>query len=135
GVEVAENLQLANTQVSLVEFADQIMAPYDSDMVQILHKEMTDKGVELILNDGLQKISDDYVETMSGKKIHAGAVVLAIGVRPETTLAEDAGLEIGETGAIKVNQHYLTNDPDIYAVGDVIEVHHQLLHKPTRLAL
>lgn len=135
GIEVAENLKLADYEVTLVEFANQVMAPFDEDMAQILHKEMVDHGVNLVLNDGLAEVADDYVITQSGKKIKAEAVILAIGVRPETHLAEAAGLDIGETGAIKVNQHYLTSDPDIYAVGDAIEVYHRLLHKPTRLAL
>lgn len=135
GVEVAENLKLAGHNVSLVEFANQVMAPYDYDMAQILHKEMVDNGIELILDDGLTKIGDGYVETSSEKRIKADAVILAIGVRPETTLAEESDLEIGNTGAIKVDHNYLTNDKNIYAVGDAIEVHHRLLHKPTRLAL
>lgn len=135
GVEVAENLKLANYNVTLVEFANQIMTSFDYDMAQILHKEMVDHGVELIVNDGLAKIADDFIETQSGKKIDAQAVVIAIGVRPETSLAQDAGLKIGETGAIKVDHNYLTSDQDIYAVGDAIEVYHRLLHKPTRLAL
>ncbi|MFT8320796.1 MAG: FAD-dependent oxidoreductase [Bacillus sp. (in: firmicutes)] len=135
GVEVAENLQLANYNVTLVEFANQVMAPFDYDMAQILHKEMVDHGVELILDDGLAKISDGYITTNSGKKVDAQAVVLAIGVKPETSLAKEAGLEIGETGAIKVDSNYLTSDKDIYAVGDAIEVYHRLLQKQTRLAL
>lgn len=135
GVEVAENFRLADYRVSLVEFADQIMAPYDYDMAQILHKEMIDHDVNLILNDGLDRIGEKHIKTQSGKEIRAEAVVLAIGVRPETSLAEDAGLDIGTTGAIKVDHNYLTNDKDIYAVGDAIEVYHRLLHKPTRLAL
>lgn len=135
GVEVAENLQLADYNVTLVEFANQVMAPFDYDMAQILHKEMMDHGVELILNDGLAKISDGYITTNSGRKIDAQAVVLAIGVRPETNLAKEAGLEIGETGAIKVDSNYVTSDKDIYAVGDAIEVYHRLLQKQTRLAL
>lgn len=135
GVEVAENLRLAGFNVSLVEFAPQIMAPFDYDMVQILHKEMIDKGVDLILGDGLAKIGEGYIETQSGKKIKAQAVVLAIGVRPETSLAKEAGLEIGELGGIKVDHNYLTNDKDIYAVGDAIEVYHRLTHKQTKLAL
>src|SRR5690625_4768801 len=98
GVEVAENLRLAGHHVSLVEFANQVMAPYDYDMAQILHKEMTDQGVDLILDDGLAKIGEDFIETNSGRRINAQAVVLAIGVRPETSLAEDADLEIGSTG-------------------------------------
>lgn len=135
GVEVAENLRLADYNVSLIEFANQVLAPIDYDMAQILHKELHDHGIKLILNDGLAKVGDGFVETQSGKKIPAEAVVLAIGVRPETTLAEDAGLELGELGGIKVNANYQTSDPDIYAVGDAIEVYHKLTHTPTRLAL
>ncbi|MHA6252345.1 FAD-dependent oxidoreductase [Oceanobacillus sp. CAU 1775] len=135
GVEVAENLKLAGYNVSIVEFADQIMAPYDYDMVQILHKEMTDQGINLILDDGLKRIKEDYIETNANKKIKADAVILAIGVKPNTNLAEKAGLEIGETGAIKVDHNYLTSDKNIYAVGDAIEVFHKILHKPTKLAL
>ncbi|MGY3714641.1 FAD-dependent oxidoreductase [Sutcliffiella cohnii] len=135
GVEVAENLKLADYNVTLVEFANQVMAPFDYDMAQILHKEMVDHGVNLVLDDGLAKIDDGHVITNSGKKVDAQAVILAIGVRPETSLAKDAGLEIGETGSIKVDRNYVTSVKDIYAVGDAIEVYHRLLHKPTRLAL
>lgn len=135
GVEVAENLRLAGKNVSLIEFQKQILVPFDYDMVQILHKEMVDKGVQLVVDDGLKAIGEGYVETMSGKKIAAQAVVLAIGVRPETKLAEEAGLEIGELGGITVDHNYLTNDPHIYAVGDAIEVYHRITHKKTRLAL
>lgn len=135
GVEVAENLRLAGRGVSLVEFAPQILMPFDEDMVQILHKEIMDHGVELVVNDGLAKISGTSITLNSGKEIQADIVVLAIGVRPETSLAQEAGLEIGETGAIKVNQFYQTSDRHIYAVGDAIEVYHRLMRKPTRLAL
>jgi NADPH-dependent 2,4-dienoyl-CoA reductase/sulfur reductase-like enzyme/rhodanese-related sulfurtransferase len=135
GVEVAENLRLAERNVSLVEFAPQILTPFDDDMVQILHKEMMDKGVELVVNDGLAKISDTSITLNSGKELAADVVVLAIGVRPETKLAVEAGLEIGETGAIKVNANYQTSDASIYAVGDAIEVFHRLTGKATRLAL
>ncbi|THE13405.1 pyridine nucleotide-disulfide oxidoreductase [Bacillus timonensis] len=135
GVEVAENLKLAGYHVTLVEFAKQVMAPFDYDMAQILHKEMVDHGVNLVLDDGLAQIGEGHITTNSGKKMDAQAVVLAIGVRPETSLAKEAGLEIGETGGIKVDHNYLTNDKNIYAVGDAIEVYHRLLHKPTRLAL
>jgi NADPH-dependent 2,4-dienoyl-CoA reductase/sulfur reductase-like enzyme/rhodanese-related sulfurtransferase len=135
GIEVAENLRLAERNVSLVEFAPQILMPFDQDMVQILHKEMMDKGVQLIVNDGLAKITSSTIELNSGKTVDADVVVLAIGVRPETTLAKEAGLEIGELGGIKVNANYQTSDENIYAVGDAIEVFHRLTHKPTRLAL
>jgi NADPH-dependent 2,4-dienoyl-CoA reductase/sulfur reductase-like enzyme/rhodanese-related sulfurtransferase len=135
GIETVENLRLRGINVTLVEALDQVMAPFDYDMAQILHKELYDKGVNLILSDGLKKIEKDSIELQSGKKVEAEAVVVAIGVRPETALAEEAGLEIGETGAIKVDHNYRTSDKDIYAVGDAIEVYNRLSHKPTRLAL
>ena len=135
GVEVAENLKLAGFNVSIVEFGQQIMAPFDYDMAQILHKEMSDKGVQVIVNDGLAQVAPDYVVLNSGKQLKAQAVVLAIGVRPETKLAKEAGLAIGELGGIRVDANYVTSDPSIYAVGDAIEVFHQLTHKQTRLAL
>lgn len=135
GVEVAENLCKAGKNVSLIEALDQVMAPFDYDMAQILHKEMIDKGVNLILSDGVKKVNEESIELQSGKKVAAKAVVMAIGVSPETRLAKDAGLEIGVTGGIKVDHDYLTNDKDIYAVGDAIEVYNRLTHKPSRLAL
>ncbi|PID07278.1 MULTISPECIES: FAD-dependent oxidoreductase [unclassified Sporosarcina] len=135
GVEVAENLKLAGRNVSLIEFANQVMMPFDYDMAQILHKELMDKGIKVIVNDGLAKITDNNVTLNSGKQVDAQVVVLANGVRPETKLAKDADLEIGELGGIKVDANYRTSDKSIYAVGDAIEVYHQLLHKPTRLAL
>ncbi|TEB04382.1 Coenzyme A disulfide reductase [Pelotomaculum schinkii] len=135
GVEAAENLRLAGKNVSLIEAFDQIMAPFDYDMAQILQKEMIDKGVNLIIGDGLKKINEDSLELQSGKKVAAKVVVMAIGVSPETRLAREAGLEIGVTGGIKVDHNYLTNDKDIYAVGDAIEVYNRLTHKPSRLAL
>ncbi|WNN75921.1 FAD-dependent oxidoreductase [Lysinibacillus capsici] len=135
GVEVAENLKLAGYNVSLVEFGQQIMGPFDYDMAQILHKEMTDKGVQVIVNDGLAKVTPNNVTLNSGEQLKAQAVVLAIGVRPEIRLAKEAGLTIGELGGIQVDANYVTSDPSIYAVGDAIEVFHQLTHKQTRLAL
>lgn len=135
GVEVAENLRLAGKRVTLIEALDQIMSPFDYDMAQILHKEMLEHGVKLILNDAVVKINNDSVELKSGKRVAAGAVIMAIGVFPETKLAREAGLEIGETGGIKVDHNYLTSDKDIYAIGDAIEVYHRLTRRKTRLPL
>lgn len=137
GVEVAENLKLSDAgfHVTLVEALDQIMAPFDYDMAQILHKEMMDNGVNLILGDGIAKVKENHIELASGKKISAQAVVMAIGVRPETTLAKKAGLAIGETGGILVDHNYRTSDKNIYAVGDAIEVYNKLTHSKSRLAL
>ena len=135
GCEVAENLRESERNVALIEAMPQIMTPFDFDMAQILHKEMLDHGVTLVLKDGVKRIGENEVELASGRKITAGATVLAIGVHPETELAKAAGLEIGETGGIRVNHNYQTSDPSIYAVGDAIEVFHRLTRKWTRLAL
>ena len=135
GLEVAENLKEAGKTVSVVEAAPQVMAPFDFDMAQILQKELLDHGVSLCVGDGVKAITEEKVILASGKEIAADAVVLAIGVLPETALAKAAGLEIGETGAIKVSADYRTSDPHIYAVGDAIEVYNRLTHKPAKLPL
>lgn len=135
GVETVENLKEAGFNVTLVEAAAQIMKPFDYDMVQILHKEIYDKGVNLILGDKVVGFEKDTVILESGKKIEAQAVVMAIGVTPETELAVKAGIELGKTGAIKVNQNYMTNDRDIYAVGDGIEVYSSLFNDYFKLSL
>ncbi|MEA5082523.1 MAG: FAD-dependent oxidoreductase [Lachnospiraceae bacterium] len=135
GVEVAENLCESGYDVSLIEAANQILRPFDYDMVQIFHKVMLDHNVNLILGDKVEKFEENKVVLGSGKKVNASAVVMAIGVSPETYLAKEAGLEIGETGAIKVDKNYQTNDSDIYAVGDAIEVYHALTHSMTKLSL
>ncbi len=135
GLEIMENLKMSGLNVTLIEAADQIMRPLDKDMVQIIQKEIIDNGVELIVNDPLCNIEKDKVILQSGKEIEAQMVVAAIGVKPEVSLAVKAGVELGETGAIKVDANYHTNVKDIYAVGDAIEVYSSLLHKPTRLTL
>jgi len=135
GVEAAENLREAGYNVSLIEATDQILRPFDYDMVQIFHKEIYDNGIDLVVGDKVEKFEKDAVILASGKKINAKVVVMAIGVSPETTLAKDAALDIGETGAIKVDQNYRTNDNDIYAVGDAIEVYNSLTHSMAKLSL
>lgn len=135
GLEVMESLREAGKNVTLVEGSDQILAPMDYDLVQILNKEIHDKGVELLHNEKLEEVTDGKVILESGKEVKAGAVVLAIGVVPEAGLAKDAGLDFGETGGILVNHHYQTSDPDIYAVGDAIEVTHFITNKKVRLTL
>lgn len=135
GMEVAENFKLAGKNVSLVEKLNQVMAPFDYDMAQILHKELHDKGINLVLEDGIKEIGDGFIVLESGKKLDAGAVIMALGVRPETELAKSAGVTLGETGAILVDHNYKTNVPDVYAVGDAIEVTHFITNKKTRLTL
>lgn len=135
GIEAAENLCMAGYRVTLVEAMPQIMRPFDYDIVQILHKEILDKGIDLIVNDKVARFEEDTVVLASGKKIHADAVVMAIGVTPETALAKKAGLELGKTGAIAVNQNFRTSDKDIYAIGDAIEVYNRLLFSQSKLSL
>ncbi|MFW7950764.1 FAD-dependent oxidoreductase [Vagococcus fluvialis] len=135
GIEVAENLREAGKNVTIIEASNQVMAPFDHDMVQILHKEIIDNGVDLVLSDGVKEIFGDHVVLASGRKVVAKAVIMAIGVTPEVELAKQAGLEIGVTGGIKVNHHYQTSAPHVYAVGDAIEVTHFITQKPTRLTL
>lgn len=135
GVEVAENLSIAGYKVTLIEAFNQILRPFDYDMVQIFHKTLIDHQIDLILADKVERFDKNKVILASGKTINAGAVVMAIGVTPETHLAKEAGLQIGKTGAIAVNENYQTSDPDIYAVGDAIEVYHALTHTMTKLSL
>lgn len=135
GIEVAENLREGGKNVTIIEASNQVMAPFDHDMVQILHKEIIDNGVDLVLSDGVKEIFGDHVVLASGRKVVAKAVIMAIGVTPEVELAKQAGLEIGVTGGIKVNHHYQTSAPHVYAVGDAIEVTHFITQKPTRLTL
>ena len=135
GIEVAENLAKAGKQETVIEAMNQVLSPLDYDMVQMVQKEMLDNGLNLIVEDGVAAIHPDKVVLASGREVAAEAVVLAIGVAPETGLAKAAGLEIGETGGIKVDHDYRTSDKNIYAVGDAIQVFNQLTHKPSRLAL
>lgn len=138
GVETAENLRLAGKQVTLAELSDQILAPFDHDMVQLLHKELDDNGIRLLLRTEVLGVREDEVTVRRDDLVQsfpADAVVLAIGVFPETHLAREAGLALGKSGAIRVNENYQTNDPDIYAVGDAIEVFDPLTNTCRRLAL
>ena len=135
GVETVENLKEAGYNVTLIEAMPQILRIMDYDMVQILHKEIYDHGVNLIVNDKVVSFDDKKINLESGKTIDADVVVMAIGVSPETDLAKQAGLEIGKTGAMKVDQNYRTIDKDIYAVGDAIEVYSYLFNDYFKLPL
>ena len=135
GIEVMENLIEAGHQVSLVEALPQVLNQFDDDMVQILHKEIIDNGVELVVGDKVTAFDTNKVLLESGKEITSEVIVMSIGIKPETGLAEQAGLELGKTGGIKVDSNFLTNDPDIYAVGDAIEVYNCLTHEKFMLAL
>lgn len=121
GLEAADNLEIRGIKTTLIEASDQVMAPLDSEMASFLHQHIQSHGVELILNDSLTEIKTDQVVTASGKAITADIVILAIGARPSTTLAEKAGLTIGESGGIYVNRGLLSPVNDIYVLGDAVE--------------
>lgn len=135
GVEVAENLTEAGYKVSLIEAMPQILRIFDYDMVQILHKEMFDKGINLIVGDKVAGFDTNQVLLGSGATVAADIVVMAIGVAPETQLAKDANLDIGKTGAIAIDDVCATNDHDIFAIGDAVEVTGKLFNDKFKLAL
>ena len=127
GLEMVENLVHRGLEVTLIEKLDQVMPPLDPEMARLVGRYLVKHGVKLELGDGVagfQKTTDGFLEVLtgSGKKHPADIVILAIGVRPETALAKIAGLEIGQRGGIRVDEHMRTSDPDIFAVGDAVEV-------------
>lgn len=134
GLEMAENLHHAGIAVSVVEMGNQVMAPIDFSMAAHIHRHLIQKGVSLYLEEGVthfQRTEQGIIVYLkSGKTIAADMVLLSIGVRPATALAQQAGLKLGETGGIWVDEHLETSEKDIYAVGDAIEYLHPLTGKP-----
>jgi NADPH-dependent 2,4-dienoyl-CoA reductase/sulfur reductase-like enzyme/rhodanese-related sulfurtransferase len=127
GLETAENLVHRGFDVTLVEMLDQVLAPLDQEMARIVEGYVDMHGIRLELNDGVSGFKQTgsgslEVLTKSGKAHPADIVILAIGVRPDTTLAKMAGLKIGERGGIRVDEQMRTSNPDILAVGDAVEV-------------
>lgn len=126
GVEVAENLRHRGLDVTLVEGGAQLIAPLDEEMAALVHQHVRDRGVKLMLNARIAEWEDREHDTVAwldnGIGLAAELIVLAIGVRPETRLAREAGLVLGHTGGIAVNEFFQTSDPHIYALGDAIEV-------------
>jgi NADPH-dependent 2,4-dienoyl-CoA reductase/sulfur reductase-like enzyme/rhodanese-related sulfurtransferase len=127
GLETAENLIHAGFEVTLVEMLDQVLAPLDREFALLVQEYVKRHGLRLALGDGVagfKQLEGGQLEvrTKSGKKHPADIVILALGVRPDTALAKAAGLAIGERGGIRVDEHMRTSDPDIFAVGDAIEV-------------
>lgn len=120
GIEMAENLCEMGIKTTLVELGDQILAPVDKEVALFAQNAMMEKGVELILSDGVNRFAGDKIVLNSGKEIEFDIVIMAIGVKPEITLAQDAGLEVGR--GIIVNDFMQTLDDDIYAAGDSVEV-------------
>ena len=127
GLEMAENLVGRGFEVTVVEMADQVLAPLDREYGRIVADFLGMHGVHVVLNDGVaafeQSENDTLtVSTQSGSRYAADIVILALGVRPDTTLARMAGVEIGERGGIRVDEQMRTSNPDIFAVGDAVEV-------------
>lgn len=135
GVEMAENLVHRGLQVALVEATPQVMAPLDAEMVTPVHRALRAAGVDLRLSSTVVEITADSVVLADGSRIPADVVVAAIGVRPDTTLAEQAGLRIGQRGGIWIDDHLRTSDPHVYAVGDAVEKVDGLSHEAALVPL
>ena len=139
GIEVAENLRELGVKVTLVEAADQLMAPFDNDMASFIHAELRKNGIELMLG----RMVEGFADTDSGidvrlkdfGTIHTDMVFMAIGVAPETALAKSAGLELGIKGSIVVNDRMETSVPDIYAVGDAVQIRNFVTGTDTLISL
>ncbi|HID10063.1 MAG TPA: CoA-disulfide reductase [Candidatus Latescibacteria bacterium] len=126
GLEMAENLRLRGMDVVVVEKLDQVLPALDRDMAYLVRRTLLSHGVEVVLSDPVDSFTerDDRIAVRmgSGREIICDMVILSIGVRPNVDLAKSAGLKIGEKGGIKVDEHMCTSDPNIYAVGDAVEV-------------
>lgn len=134
GVEMAENLKEAGLDVSVVELADHLIAPLDFDMAADVHRYIKNKGINLYLNNGVKAIESCTVILQNGR-INADMVIMSVGVRPETVLAKECGIKVNNRGSIIVNRNMKTNIPDIYAVGDAVEVEDFITKKPAFIPL
>ncbi|UJG42968.1 MAG: FAD-dependent oxidoreductase [Candidatus Heimdallarchaeum endolithica] len=142
GLEMVENLSRRGIRVKVIELLDQVLPTLDREMAQFVHNELVLNRVKLILGDGVAGFEKPTggegkykVITQSGRKIETDLVILSIGIRPDTHLAKDCGLELTERGYIIVNEHMQTSDPDIYAVGDAVQVKNYITGKPTIVPL
>lgn len=139
GIELAENLVERGLKVTLVELANQVMGPIDFEMAALVHAHLKEKGMEIYLEDGVTAVrhEEDYsIVSLNGKtEIKADMILLGIGVVPDNQLAKMANLEMGERGGIKVDKTLKTSNPDIYAVGDAIEVIDYINGRPTMIPL
>lgn len=131
GLETAENLHRQGIFVTIVEMAEQVMTPLDYEMAAAVHQHLKIHQVEFYLKDAVEAFERNggelIVKLSSGRSLKADMVLLSIGVRPESKLAEQAGLDIGRTGGIRVNDYLQTSDPDIYALGDAIETENPVI--------
>ncbi len=134
GMEVMENLGLTGLKVSIVERLGQILPFLDWDMAELVRQHAETKGASFLLSQGLKLIENrngsGVVHTEAGKTVKADLVILSLGIKPKVALAKEAGLEIGETGGLKVNEYMQTSDPVIFAAGDCVESIHRVTGKP-----
>ena len=139
GLEMAENLHGAGLDVTIIEMQNQVMAPLDYEMAQILHENIRMNNTELILEDGVDHFETQNGSTRihlkSGRTVEAEMVLLSIGVKPNSSLAKAAGLSLNARGGVQVDEYLRTSEPDIYAVGDVIEVNHLVTGEKTMIPL
>jgi NADPH-dependent 2,4-dienoyl-CoA reductase/sulfur reductase-like enzyme/peroxiredoxin family protein/rhodanese-related sulfurtransferase/TusA-related sulfurtransferase len=137
GLEMAENLQRLGIRVTVVEMADQVMAPVDFEMAMIVHRHLIDEGVRLILSDGVKGFTDSGKKILlsSGTILETELILFAVGVKPENLLAKKAGLAMNERGAILVDDSMRTSDPHIYAIGDAVEIWDPIHHRKAMIAL
>ena len=139
GLELVENFVRQGIATTVVELQDQVLPPFDKEMTTPIAQELASKGVSLLLGqsaEAFEQAPDGLVVRLkSGQRLPAQLVVLGVGVRPENKLAVDAGLAVGPRGGIRVNEHLQTSDPDIYAVGDAIEVKDFVTGDPTQVPL
>ncbi|WP_113926583.1 CoA-disulfide reductase [Bacillus sp. P14.5] len=136
GIEMAENLSGLGIDVNLIEASPHLMGVLDEDMSEIIEKEVREHGINVLLNDGVQEVDENgIIFTQRGNAIHSDFIIAAAGVRPQVKLAEEAGLPIGQTGGIVVNEYMQTDDPSIYAVGDAVESTSAITGKPIRIPL
>lgn len=134
GVEMAENLKEAGLEVSVAELADHLIAPLDLDMAADVHRYIKSKGIRLYLNNSVKAINGHTVVLQNGE-INADMVILSVGVRPETALAQECGIKTNQRGSIVVDRHMKTNIPNIYAVGDAVEAEDFITKKPAFIPL
>jgi NADPH-dependent 2,4-dienoyl-CoA reductase/sulfur reductase-like enzyme/peroxiredoxin family protein/rhodanese-related sulfurtransferase/TusA-related sulfurtransferase len=140
GLELAENLDHRGVEVTVVEMMNQVLAPLDFEMASMVHQHLQFKHVRLALGDGLKAIEQgegDWLSVLlqSDRRADAEMVILSVGVRPESQLAKDAGLELGTRGTISTNEFMQTSDPDIYAIGDAAMITHFVSGAPTNIPL
>lgn len=139
GLEMAENLHAEGLEVSVIEMQTQVMAPVDPEMANLVHENMIMNGVNLILGDGVKEFrhngNEIQIQLTSGNVVKTDMVILSIGVRPNNELAKQAGLALNQKGGVLVDDYLQTSIPDIYAVGDVIEVSHYVTKDKTMIPL